>query len=138
MKIKAIKDMDVWSLKVNNVNQSIHTDADNNWIIPLDGAQSSQVELALLRHGPKLALQGVLEATMPETGLPSRELCVGIALPPRVDLLSLEGSVSPASGEQWQPPAEFVGKPHFFSQSFYKGEGMTLSIAYKEPINQNL
>ncbi|HPO16184.1 MAG TPA: hypothetical protein PLI09_22305 [Candidatus Hydrogenedentes bacterium] len=132
--LKAINDAEVWSLTVNNVKQSVYTDDQKRWIVPLDGTQPSHVELAFLRHSPKLALQGVLDAIMPETGLPSRELCIGIALPPRVDLLSLEGPVSPASGEQWKPAAEFTGRPHFFSRSFYKGEGMTLSIAYKEPV----
>lgn len=134
LRIKSIADAEIWSLTVNNVKQNVYTDEQKRWIIPLAGTQPSHVELAFLRHSSKLALQGALDAIMPETGLPSRELCTGIALPPRVDLLSLEGPVSPASGEQWKPPAEFTGKPHFFSRSFYKGEGMTLSIAYKEPV----
>jgi hypothetical protein len=137
LQISAIEGVEIWSLTVNGVKQNVYTDEQNRWIIPLDGGQESSVELALLRQGEKLALHGALEAVMPETGLPSRELFVGIALPERVNLLSMEGSVNPASGEQCQPPAEFLGKPHFFSKSFYKGEGMTLSIAYKEPINQN-
>lgn len=137
MTIKAIEGMEIWSLTVNEMKQSVYTDDDNSWIIPLDGAQPSRVALAFLSHGPKRALQGALDVVMPETGLPSREVRVGIALPPRVNLLSLEGAVSPATGEHWETPEEFVGNPHFFSRSFYKGEGMTLSIAYKEPINQN-
>lgn len=136
MRIKAIEDMEVWSLTVNGVKQSVYTDEEQRWVIPLDGVQPSLVELALLRYGPKLALQGALEVTVPETGLPSLEFCLGVALPPRIDLLSLEGPVSPATGAQWQVPAEFLGKPHFFSRSFHKGEGMTLSIAYKEPVNK--
>ncbi|MBI5095167.1 MAG: hypothetical protein HZB26_22370 [Candidatus Hydrogenedentes bacterium] len=135
MKLKAVPDAEIWSLTVNNVKQSVYAGEQGVWILPLDGTQVSHVELAFLRRGQKLALQGALEAFMPETGLPSRELYVGIALPPRVNLLSLEGPVSPASGEQWQPPAEFLGKPHFFSRSFYKGEGINLTIAYKEPVN---
>lgn len=136
MRIKAIEGMEVWSLTVNSVKQSVYTDEEQKWIIPLDGTQPSLVELALLQHGPKLALQGALEVIVPETGLPSLEFCLGVAVPPRIDLLSMEGPVSPASGAQWQPPAEFLGKPHFFSRSFHKGEGLTLSIAYKEPVNK--
>jgi len=33
-------------------------------------------------------------------------------------------------------PADFVGKPHLFSRSFHKGEGMKLAISYKEPVKQ--
>lgn len=135
LKLKAVAGAEIWSLTVNNVKQSVYSGEEGVWIVPLDGAQVSHIELAFLRRGPKLALQGALEAAMPETGLPSRELYVGIALPPRVNLLSLEGPVSPANGEAWQPPKDFLGRPHFFSRSFYRGEGMTFGVAYKEPVN---
>jgi hypothetical protein len=55
-----------------------------------------------------------------------------------VELLSLDGTVSPARGESWKRPAEFIGKPYYFSRSFYKGEGMSLALAYKEPVNTAL
>ena len=138
LRLNVIENTEIWSLTVNNVKQSVYTDEQNGWIIPLDGGGTSLVELALLRHGDKLGLHGVLEAVMPETGLPSRELLVGIALPDRVNLLSLEGAVAPASVEECDSPGVFLGNPHFFSKSFYKGEGMIFSIMYKEPVNQNL
>jgi hypothetical protein len=50
-----------------------------------------------------------------------------------VQLLSLEAPLSAANGASWRIPAEFAGKPHFFSRSFYKGEGMKLVVSYKEP-----
>lgn len=135
LKLKAVADAEIWSLTVNDVKQSVYSGEQDVWILPLDGTQMSHVELAFLQRGPKLALQGALKVPVPETGLPSRELHVGVALPARVNLLSLEGPVSPAAGDQWKPPAEFLGKPHFFSRSFYRGEGMTLAVAYKEPVN---
>ena len=96
LRLNVIENTEIWSLTVNDVKQSVYTDDQNGWIIPLVGGQSSLVELALLHHGEKLGLHGVLEAVMPETGLASRELILGIALPERVNLLSLEGAVAPA------------------------------------------
>jgi len=136
MTLKAVADCEVWSLVVNGAKKRVFADEADTWVIPLDSGAVSHVELAFLGNGPKLGLQGKLEAIVPETGLASRELRVGLALPARVELLCTEGPLSGAPGENWKLPAEFVGKRHFFSRSFYKGEGMTLSISYKEPVNQ--
>jgi hypothetical protein len=134
--LKAVPEARIWSLKVNGNNKDVYLSEQDTWVIPLDAGQPSHVELAFLRTGPKLGLQGALDVILPETGLASQNLRVGIALPERVDLLSLDGPVSSASGEDWKCPAEFAGKPHFFARSFHRGEGMSLSIAYKEPLNQ--
>jgi len=135
MKLAAVPGAEVWALTVNGANREVYAGEDDTWLIPLERGQRSHVELAFLTQGPKLGLQGRLEVVMPESGLPSREVRVGVALPARVELLSVEGPVSPARGAAWDLPAEFVGKPYLFSRSFYKGEGMTLAIAYKEPVN---
>ena len=136
LELKSIPDTEIWSLTVNGRKRKVYTNDDNTWIIPLEGGETSYLELALLRKGKKLGLHGRLDVILPETGLPSRTVRMGIALPERVQLLSLEGPVSPASGEPWKTPVEFVGKPHFFSRSFYKGQGMKLAISYKEPVEE--
>ena len=135
MKLAAVPGAEVWSLTVNGASREVYAGEDDTWLIPLERGQRSHVELAFLTQGPKLGLQGRLEVVLPESGLPSREVCVGVALPERVELLSVEGPVSPARGADWELPAEFVGKPYLFSRAFYKGEGMTLAVAYKEPVN---
>jgi hypothetical protein len=135
LKLKAVPDAEVWSLTVNGTKRDVFVGDQGSWLIPLERGNASHVELAFLRKGTKLGLQGKLDAVVPETGMPSRELRVGVALPARVELLFAEGPVNPAPGEGWQPPSEFVGKPYFFARSFYKGEGMTLSLSYKEPVN---
>lgn len=136
MAMNAIPDGEVWSLTVNDVQKSLYTEKQGQWVIPLDKGKTSHVELALLRKGSKLGLQGAVETVLPQTGLASRELRVGIAIPERLELLSLEGPVRAAQNTKWTIPANFVGKPYFFAQSFYKGEGAVLSMAYKEPVKQ--
>jgi hypothetical protein len=135
LRIAEIPDVEVWSLTVNGTPRNVYRDT-GSWIIPLENEGSSRVQLALLRQAGKLGLQGHLETFLPSTGLPSRTLRVGMALPPRVQLLALDGPVSPASGEAWVVPADFIGNPHFFSRAFYKGEGMKLAVSYKEPVKQ--
>ena len=135
LRLKAVPDADIWSLTVNGEKQEVYAGENDTWIIPLDGGQASHVVLAFLRKGTQLSLQGRLEVLVPETGLPCRELRVGVALPGRVELLSMDGPVNPAVGDEWESPAEFVGKRHFFSRTFYMGEGMTLAAFYKEPVS---
>lgn len=136
LELKIIPDTQIWSLTVNGKKRKIYTADNNMWIVPLENGGVSQVQLALLRKADKLGLQGRLEFVLPETGLPSRNVRVAIGLPERVQLLSLEGPVSPDSGASLKIPLEFAGKPHFFSRSFYKGQEMKLAIAYKEPVRE--
>jgi hypothetical protein len=133
LKLGCIEGAKIWSLTVNGVKQKVYTDDDNKWIIPLQQHSASQVELALLTKTKKLSLQGRLEALIPETGIPVRTLQVGIALPDRVDLISLEGAVNSDETCPGDAPREFVGNPYYFSRAFYKGTSMKLAIFYKEP-----
>jgi hypothetical protein len=135
--LKAVPESELWSLTVNGEKKSLYAGGDGTWVIPLVAGQPSHVELAVLRKGPKLGLQGQVEVIMPGSGLPSKSLGICLALPQRVDLLSLEGPVKPAKPDEFKPPAEFAGKPYYFSQSFYKGEGMRLALTYKEPVKIN-
>lgn len=134
LKLKAVAGAEIWSLTVNGKNRKVYGNDSSTWIVPLDAGEVSRVELAVLHKGAKLGLQGRLEVLLPETGLPSRSARVGIAIPERVQLMSIEGPVSPDPDKSWQTPATFVGKPYFFSRSFYKGEGMKLAVSYKEPV----
>lgn len=134
LSLKAVPDSEIWSLRVNESKREVFMGEEGVWLVPLDKGQQSHVELAFLRKGTKLGLHGKLDVVVPETGFASRDLRVAIALPPRVDLLFAEGPVNPASGEGWQAPPEFVGKPYYFSRSFYKGEGLNVSLSYKEPV----
>ena len=136
LKLPAIENATIWSLAVNGEKKKVYADGDGAWIIQLAENKTSRLELALLRRGEPLGLRGRLEAILPETGLPSRVVRVGIALPERVQILSLEGPVSPSPGESWEIPDEFIGKPHYFSRSFHKGEEMKLAVSYKEPVKQ--
>jgi hypothetical protein len=52
-----------------------------------------------------------------------------------VDLLSVEGDLSPAAGEEWPAPAELSGKRYFFSRAFYKGERLAAGLFYREPVD---
>lgn len=133
--VKAAEEARIWRLLVNGTPRNVYSQEDGTWMIPLDSGQVSHVELAVLTQGDKLGLQGRLSAQMPATGLPCQRLVVGIALPERVDLLSVEGAVSPAVNDPLDPPASFlVGRPYYFTRAFYKGESLSLAVAYKEPV----
>jgi hypothetical protein len=143
LSMKAIPNAEIWSLKVNG--QKINSFEDQGepsknspnkrWIIPLAGGETSHVELAIIRQIEKLGLHGKLEAELPAAGLPSTSVRIAIALPERLQLLSLEGPVSPAPENKWEKPDEFIGKPYFFSRAFYTGEGIKMTLFYKEPVN---
>ena len=136
LRVAAVPEAEIWSLTVNGAKATVYRDESNMWIVPLLPGQPSHIELAFLRHGPPLGLQGTVEATVPATGLPARNLRMAIALPPRIELLVLDGPVAAASAESWSAPAELSGSRYSFSQSFYKGDGLTVAASYKEPINQ--
>ncbi|MCL4691486.1 MAG: hypothetical protein KJ060_03135, partial [Candidatus Hydrogenedentes bacterium] len=91
LELKAVPGAEIWSLTVNGAKKKVYGGDEGTWMIPLDSGQPSHVELAFLQEKEKLGLHGRLEATVPETGLPSQEVGVGIALPARVELLSMEG-----------------------------------------------
>ncbi|MBU4201117.1 MAG: hypothetical protein KKG09_09785 [Verrucomicrobia bacterium] len=136
LKVKSIAGADIWSLTVNGAKRKVFTDQEGRWIIPLTGTEPSQVELAIIAKGEKLGLHGRLETVLPETDIPARKVVVGVALPERVELLALEGAVNPGADDPCKLPAEFVGRPYYFSRAFYKGEGMNLAVSYKEPVRE--
>ncbi len=134
MTLAAVPDAQIWSLKVNGKKGTVYGGREDQWIVPLIKGETSHVELAFIRHGEKMGLRGRLETVLPRTDLPARRARVGIALPPRVELLALEGPVSPEGQAPKEVPAGFIGKPHYFSRAFYKGGGMEMAVFYKEPV----
>jgi hypothetical protein len=135
LRLAAVPDARVWSLTVNGMRRQVFSGEDGQWVVPLDGDTVSKVVLSYLREGKRLGLHGRLETTLPETGLAARDVRIGIALPERIDLLNIEGPVGPASGKGWETPGDFDGRTFFFSRAFYNGEGMTVGVAYKEPVD---
>lgn len=136
LKVKSVVGSDIWSLTVNGMKRKVFTDQEGMWIIPLAGTGPSHVELAIVSQGEKLGLHGRLETVLPETDIPARKVVVGVALPERVELLALEGAVNPGADGTGKSPAEFIGRPYYFSRAFYKGEGMNLAVSYKEPVRE--
>ena len=134
LKVQAVPGAEIWSLTVNGLKRKLYADEEGRWIIPLAAGETSRVELAMLQKGEKLKLHGRLDVLVPVTDLPAQKVRVGVALPARVQLMTLEGPVSPANGSGWSVPGEFVGQRHYFEGAFYKGKGMALAVAYKEPV----
>ena len=143
LNIRAIPQAKIWSLTVNGQKINVYGDRDDasknsddtRWIIPLARSQTSHVELAFIRQVEKPGLHGKFEAELPAAELPSTSVRIAIALPERLQLLSLEGPVSPAAESNWDKPDEFIGKPYYFSRAFYTGEGIKMILSYKEPLN---
>jgi hypothetical protein len=131
--LPAVQDARVWALKVNGVRKEVYV-LGEQWVIPLSPGALSKVELAYVRQGAKLGLQGRLEAVLPALGLPAREVQVGMALPTRVMLETLEGDFTPLAQPLTDVPAEFIGRGYFFSSAFYQGDAMPLAISYLEPV----
>ncbi len=134
LRIPAIQGSNIWSLRVNGKRQNVYNDDSGNWIVPLQAGETSRVELALLRKSEALGLHGRLELKMPGIALSAKKFCLAVAIPQRVDLVSIEGPVSSDDGNKWEKPSEFVGKPYYFSRYFYQGESLNIALGYKEPV----
>ncbi|MBT4822716.1 MAG: hypothetical protein HON70_43815, partial [Lentisphaerae bacterium] len=134
LRVERPEQTEIWALSVNGRSEKVYTDDEHhNWVIPLASGHVSDVELAYLSQGEKLGLHGRLAVHVPRTGLSAKKIRVGIGLPKRIELISIEGPVSPdrASGEEL--PRNFAGVPHLFTRSFHKGEAFDLALFYKEP-----
>ena len=132
--VRATPGMEVWSLKVDGAGRSVYGDGQGRWVVPLAEGKPSHVELALLRKGEKMGLQGRAEAALPETALLAQVARVRLSLPARLDLLSVEGPVSPSPGAAAGGSAG--QRTYGFVRPFYKGEAMALAAFYKEPVRQ--
>jgi len=127
---------EIWALTVNGEPAQVFTDTGGRWVVPLERGRESIVELSFLREGEAIGLQGRLDVEVPRTSLAARVLYVGVELPARVTLVSVEGPVSTAALTTAAPPVGLDGAPYIFTQPFYKGEGMSVAVSYKEPVNQ--
>jgi len=126
---------EIWSLTVNGVSKQVYTDSNGAWVVPLDTGQASLVELAFLREGEPVGLHGTLQVDVPRTGFGAKMLFVGVELPERVELQSVDGPVNTKVASEGGRPEGLADTPYVFSQPFYKGEGMAISVSYKEPVN---
>ena len=134
LSLQSVADAEIWSLTVNDQQRQLLQQQDK-WIVPLAEDQSgSLVELAYLRKGDKLGLQGRLDFAIPKTSLAARKLNVAIALGERVQLVALEGELEPAKGKNWPKVKGFSKKAYYFSYPFYRGDGIDAAIYYKEPL----
>jgi hypothetical protein len=138
MFIERISEADIWSLTVNGEPRQVRTGADGNWVVALDPEGPSKVELAYLTKAEALGLHGRIEARMPGVGLPAKRVTLGIGLPDRVELLSIDGPVTPVARPSSGPPEAFAGTPYYFSRSYYEGKGLQLSAYFKEPAGNDL
>jgi hypothetical protein len=126
---------EIWSLTLNGVSKQVYTDSNGAWVVPLDAGQASIVELAFLREGVPVGLHGTLQVNVPRTGFGAKMLFVGVELPDRVELQSVDGPVNTKVSSEGGLPEGLADTPYVFTQPFYKGEGMAISVSYKEPVN---
>ena len=132
--VARVEQAEIWALTVNGRPERVYDGDDHaSWVVPLASGQASQVELAFLSRDEKLGLHGRLVARVPRTGLSAKEIRVVLGLPARVELMSIEGPVSPAKTDPGKLPASFAGVPHIFTRSFYKGEAFDVALYYREP-----
>lgn len=136
LRLDAVPGAEIWSLSVNGAAKQVLMGEDGAWLIPLDPDAESKVALSFLTHGEKLGLSGKVPVAVPKTGLASQTLHVGVALPSRLMLTGIEGGLSTANGTNWEAPPEFTGRKYYFSRAFYKGEGSSILVAYKEPVDR--
>lgn len=133
LRLTAVADAEIWSLTIDGEARSLYTQANQDWIIPLN-KQTTQVELAYWHKTTALNLQGRLEIPTPALGLTAQAYYLAVGLPERVELVALEGELEPNTGQHWPKVSAFNGKPHYFSQPFYRGNAPDVAIHYREPI----
>lgn len=133
LRLPAVAGTRVWSLEVNGRPARVFASRPDEWILPLARGGESRVELALLRHGDALGLRGRIDLTFPATGLAARRMLVAVALPERVELVSVDGPVTPSTWRPASPPAGFRGRCHAFERAFDEGRGAVVALSYKEP-----
>lgn len=118
-----------WSLKVNgqrrNINRLGQNDA-KHWAVALLPDSENVIEVAWLKHGASLGLDGRLNLEFPATGITADELRCWITLPKRLNVMAAEGALTSVSGE-------FRAGLYGFSLPFYQGKAQSLAVHYHEP-----
>ncbi len=146
LELSPIPNTEIWSLLVNGKKKEVFTqtvpDENNNqqtvWVIPLEDNESSIVELTYIQNHKKLGLEGRLSITVPETGLAAEKVFVSVGLTERVELVAMEGDLTPAETAQCPVVKSFTGKPYIFQYPFYRGKALEAAIFYKEPLDKSL
>ena len=136
LKINAIPDTAIWNCRVNRKKVKVYTEAGKApcWIIPLDQAKGSHVELSLLRKGVKMGIRGKLSLEIPAMELPTRRVKLTIGLPERVELISFDGPMIPGKGFNAKPRVDISGTPYYFTHTFSRGESIPMTLSYEEPV----
>ena len=138
--LKPIPNTEVWSLLVNGKKQEVFTRKNNEnetvWVLPLASNSESIIELTYLQKHKKLGLEGSLPILIPETGLAAQKVFVTVGLTDRVELVAVEGELTPAEDKKCPVVQSFSGKPYLFKYPFYRGDSMQAAIFYKEPLEQ--
>ncbi len=137
LSIPPVADAEVWSLAVNGHNKPLYKNSESGWVVPLSGGGDALIELTWIQQRPQLGLQGELPLNIPPLGLAARSLSVVLALPPRLELLSMESDLSPAAANAVPRSVPLHGKPRFFSRPFYRGEAITAALYYREPVERS-
>lgn len=132
--LQAMSEAEIWYLKVNGRRRRLYAENGDTWVVPLERGRDSEVELAYLRQGTRLGLEGRVALDMPPIGITARQLHVGIRLAERVQLVALEGDLVPAPTDGWPKIEGFDGRLHHFVLPFYQGDGVTAAIYYREPV----
>ncbi len=136
--LNPIPNTEIWSLQVNGKKKEVFTqmndDQETIWVIPLEENESSIVELTYIQNHKKLGLEGRLSIIVPETGLAAQKVFVSVGLTDRVELVAVEGDLTPAETSQCPVVKSFTGKPYVFQYPFYRGKALEAAIFYKEPL----
>ena len=136
--LNPIPNTEIWSLLVNGKKKEVFTqtndDQETIWVIPLEENESSIVELTYIQNHKKLGLEGKLSIIVPETGLAAQKVFVSVGLTDRVELVAMEGDLTPAETAQCPIVKSFTGKPYIFQYPFYRGKALEAAIFYKEPL----
>ncbi len=142
LELKPIPNTEIWSLLVNGKKKEVFTQTNDDqktiWVIPLEENESSVVELTYIQNHKKLGLEGRLSITVPETGLAAEKVFVSVGLTDRVELVAVEGDLTPAETAQCPVVKSFTGKPYIFQYPFYRGKALEAAIFYKEPLESSL
>ena len=136
--LNPIPNTEIWSLLVNGKKEEAFTRKNTGqepvWVIPLEENERSIVELTYIQNHKKLGLEGRLSIIVPETGLAAHKVFVSVGLTDRVELVAVEGDLTPAETAQCPIVKSFTGKPYIFQYPFYRGKALEAAIFYKEPL----
>lgn len=138
--LNPIPNTEIWSLLINGNKQDVFTrrgdDLKPVWVIPLSDNGSSIIELTYIQKHSKLGLEGRLPIVIPETGLAAQKVYVSVGMAERVQLVAVEGELTPAEDVKCPVVQSFSGKPYLFKYPFYRGKTMRAAVFYKEPMEQ--